>query len=235
MIRKALSLSVLTALLVGFATAPVSAAAMLRLSTVDAGGSPVSVELTDTDGDGQISHNGPLGDFSVTMTTGLTKPTLGTAEYPVLDILSFELSGAVGGTLEIEFIETDFVVDDLVGMLTSIGGTTTGSVTFDTYVDDDNVAFARTNHLASIGPLSASTGFGGTFGAESLDLLPSLQGSYSATLVVTVTHDGQIGMAPQSTSFDAELRPVPEPATVGLMGVGGIALLLAARRRRRAN
>ncbi|MHA1114267.1 MAG: PEP-CTERM sorting domain-containing protein, partial [Alphaproteobacteria bacterium] len=54
---------------------------------------------------------------------------------------------------------------------------------------------------------------------------------YSLTMVVTVTHDN----AGDLTSFDAELKILPEPAVLALFGMGLTGLGLLSRRRAARN
>ena len=57
---------------------------------------------------GAVTFSGSVGDFIVNTTTGITKPILGSATVPILDLNSINLNGNNAGTIVLEFSETDF-------------------------------------------------------------------------------------------------------------------------------
>jgi hypothetical protein len=86
---------------------------------------------------GLIIYNGPVGPFVVNVTTGITKPVLGSADYAELDISSVASTEAQGGTLQISLTDTDYQFVNISGgaILTSaVGGTTNGTTTFQSYL-----------------------------------------------------------------------------------------------------
>jgi PEP-CTERM motif-containing protein len=167
--------------------------------------------------------NGLGSDWFVNVTTGLSKPVLGAANSPELDINSINVSAMPGaGWLDIELTDIDFTPTTGALFLAAIGGTTAGSVSYQTYFDSGNTEFARTSALTSIG------GIGPAFAATTYGVLSSAV-TYSLTLVVRITHTGSPTI--QSSSFDALLK-VPEPGTLLLLGSGMLAFAIVARRRR---
>ena len=190
------------------------AAAQLRLTDQ---ATNTSVTLGDINNDGVITFNGGLGGtvWSVNVTTGLSKPTLGDAQFPVMDLNSVNVSGSGAGTLIIEFTDTDFqgLLPTGVTFTSAIGGTTQGTVTYNTFGDGANTPFAQTVGLTSQGPFS-----GGAFSGTAISPITGPTGGlYSLTQIVTITHTG----GGQVSSFDADIRgQVPEPGTVLLFGTG---------------
>ena len=129
---------------------------VLRLSAD--GGAPVTI-TDQLAGDmnpavGAVTFLGPVGDFSFNVSTGFTKPILGSALSPSMDLNSVDISSAASGThnLVVEFSDTGFGPVNSAFHL-GIGGTTTGSVLYQAFLDPANVSFAQTTALGSIGPL----------------------------------------------------------------------------------
>jgi hypothetical protein len=155
----------------------------------------------------------------VNVTTGLSKPLLGSAGAPELDLNSVNVSSAGGGWLDIELTDTGFTAQDAALFLASIGGTTSGSVSYKTYFDASNAEFGKATELTSFSEL------GPAFASSASAILTSAT-PYSLTLLVRVTHAGA-----QASSFDATIK-VPEPGTLLLLGAGCLALVPLMRRRR---
>lgn len=216
------------------AAAPSFATPMLRLSS---GSSSVTVSDEAT-GDsyigveGVVTYIGSVGDFLLNVTTGMTKPAIGTATLPEMDLNSVDVSSSGGGILVIEFTETGFTnTSDALTFLTSIGGVvggtsgSTDNLVFTVYVDEANNPFGTGTSIYSE-TFGAGAFAGSAFESVSfLDSVTLLPSSYSITLVAQLTHGGA-----GSTSFNGFVT-VPEPATVALLGMGLLAAGLTRRRR----
>lgn len=200
---------------------------MLRLTTSD------GASVTVTDGgagdlsgaaDGVVIFSGGLGNWLWNIASGFSKPALGSAIAPQLDLNSVNLSSSGGaGTVNIWLTDTDFTAKPaLTEMVAAIGGTTSGQITFRTFMDAGNAAFGTTTELTNLSGLS-----GGAFAASAGGLLSS-NNPYSLTMLVTITH--WASSVPQISSFDATVR-VPEPGMLVLLGTG---LLIAGIGWRRA-
>jgi hypothetical protein len=192
---------------------------MLHLTTSAGGNATVS----DSDGDGIVSFGGPLAGWAINLTSGLSKPALGSANMPILDLISFNLSSDSTGSINIWLTDTDFTgLTSPTSLTAAIGGTTFGgNISYQTYFDPSNTAFGTADLITNIGPLDTAA-----FSSSVNGVLPSTTGPFSLTMLVTITHDSP----GQFTSFDATMK-VPEPSTLLLLGIGSLAFAFAMRRR----
>jgi hypothetical protein len=217
MMKRVGGVLVLAAAISAMTASDAQAAQMLRLTQ---GAS--SVQITDGGvGDsnpfaGAITFIGSVGSYFLNVSTGVSKPVLGSAANPHMDLASLNMSGS--GMLTIEHTDTDFVGTGPFAM--HIGGTTNGSVSYAAYFDSTNAAFGTGSAIDSLGPFGGPA-FAGSGGGGNAVITP-----YSLTQVVTLTHTG-FGIS----SFDAEL--IPEPATLALFGLGLIGVGAATSRRLR--
>jgi len=187
------------------------------------------IEVTITDqgaGDfnpyvGAVTYIGSIGVFAVNVSTGLSKPILGSAGVPSMDLSSIDLSGS-GGSLQILLTDTGFTA--LGPAMMAIGGVSyAGNVTYTAWADESNVEFAMGmgNQLGILGPFSGA--FSGTTGTVGLAASST---PYSLTQRVSIVHTAAGG----ATSFNATLV-VPEPGTLVLLGLALVGVAVFAKRR----
>jgi hypothetical protein len=170
--------------------------------------------------EGSITYLGSFGTFNLNVSTGTSKPLIGSATEPRLDLNSVNLSGTAG-SLSILLTDTDFLgpVGD-IGVSSYIGGATDGTVDFSTYLDDSNTAFGMDSLLTDL-TLTGNPFSGSEFASLSAD------GPYSLTIATTINHEGGTSI----TSFNAGVA-VPEPGSLALLFSGLVALVLVRRRAR---
>jgi hypothetical protein len=180
-----------------------------------------SVTVTDTDGDGIVAYWGRVGVFDLQVTVGTTKPFLGTALEPHMDLFNVSVSSNDGGSLTIAFTDDNFqsLLYPQMGVYSDMGGTTNGTVTATVSADDGNAHFGG-SVVSSLGPFGP-----GPFAASATGALVGFTGSYSLTLGATITH-----ATPGVTSFDLE-TVVPEPSSLALLcSAAGVIFVLRRRR-----
>lgn len=174
---------------------------------------------TDANGAaGAVTWIGSVGVWTLNVDTGVTKPFTGSASAPYMDLNFIDISSAAG-TLTLMFSETGFT--QLGSASALIGGTTSGTVTYQTYWSASNTTFALDNLLTSQGPFGP--------GAYSGSQFAGLVGGqpYSLTQVITITHT-----TAGTTSGDAELRVPDSGSTLALLGAALAGLGLISRRRK---
>lgn len=152
---------------------------------------------------------GNIGNFHITTASGQGPTTLGTFDFPSLD-LSALVASTSAGTLTIELSEMGFTSNppsSVTGFFETLSGSQAGNVQVEYFVDLGNALFGKTT---SLGILSGM----GTF-SDTLSSSFTPNATYSLTMVAQITHAGA-----QTTSIDAQINAVPEPSTVLLLGSG---------------
>lgn len=211
-----------------FAAGPPAAHATL-IMTLQSGTASVTVHDNGS-GDsmpnnGVISYSGALGNFPINVSTGMSKPALGSATVSQMDLNSVDLANNGGGTLTITLADTGFVGNGQTNFIGRIGGTTQGTVSFQYYLDLDNDGLLSTGTdqlISNFGPFtggafSGTQGFSYAFGSNQ---------PYAMIMVANITQStGQI------TSFNGAVQD-PDPGTLALFSTGLVVLAGRTRRRR---
>jgi hypothetical protein len=170
---------------------------------------------------GVVSYIGAVGiNWTLNVTTGLSKPDLGSSTQPWMDLSSVNATSKGAGNLTIKFSDDNF--GPTSGKLTStIGGTTQGSVTMKTYTDAANTIFGQGALLTSQGAF----GTGPFTSTKSLSFTGGLP--YSLTEIATITHTKRA-----VTSFNEELRVPDAGITLALLGSSLLGLAAFSRSRK---
>jgi len=218
------------ALLVGAFGAAMAAAspanALLMISVDDGVSSSVFIDNVGADLDnrlGVLGINTSSGNFSLVFSLAQSQPFIGSPTDPIVDLTFAVTSFNGGGTLTVSITNTDFQGSGTNVGICGIGGITGGTVDYACFFDDSNTAFAQTEQIAGLGPFS-----GGVF-AEAASGAFDVNGLYSLTDVLTITHGGGTVM----TTGNSNIR-IPEPQTLAIFATGLAGLGFMMRRRRRS-
>ena len=176
---------------------------------------------------GQTDWAGTIGSFSLRAVVATTKPY--SIPNPSQDLNLQHVTTTTGGTLTIQWTDTDFNYPDIGSATIAAGGVLTGSgsSTYTAYFDNTNAPFGTGIQVGTIGPFTSGA-FNGNFTGPGPTASP-----FSMTEVATVT------LGPSSVlGVDYAFVPLPAPlqlmcsanaAQVGvaytssLMAIGGIA------------
>lgn len=180
-----------------------SAALQLRITDGSPGGTNITVVDQGPDDfnlvAGAVSYSGPIGaNWIATLSTGTSKPLVGNAAAPQVDLQSFNVSSFTGGNLIIELTDTDFTGVG-AGHVT-IGGNAAGQILLNIFTDNANAVFGKTAPLATVGPI------GGLAFSQITPAVISAVAPYSITFELNIAH-----AARGVTGLDAELIVIPAP------------------------
>lgn len=176
---------------------------------------------------GIVTYIGSIGEWNLNVSTGIN---LGTPTEPRLDLNSVNTSTGDGSSLRLEFYDYGFDASAITGFWTGIGGTTEGTITGAVYYSLDNGT--SWEEMTTFGPFVGSDASPSAFSGSSsiYTPFPAFADSVAFKLTATISHAAGDNVV---TSFDEEIAPVPEPATMLLFGTGLAGLAGIARRRKK--
>jgi hypothetical protein len=220
--RKIILTSCLICLSILFGIQSVHAAASIKISD----GINTPIVIADGSGSdsnaatGVITWIGSIGVFDINVTTGSTKPVLGSATLPELDLNNLSINSTGSGNLWVEFSDTGFgpLPPSYSSFITTVGGTSDDTTEFFSYVDASNTLFGTATQVGNLGPYVAGQDNDPFSGVTSGSASPS--SPFSMTSVAKITH-GSDGM---NTSFNLNVVVVPEPLSSSLFIVGAATL-----------
>jgi hypothetical protein len=154
---------------------------------------------------GLISVNNiGVGNFTVSFTLASSKPIIGSASQPALDLTSFQAtSTSGGGTLKILVTDTGFTGTPTYFLTSGTGLSLAGPLSVASYLDTGNGEFILESPLATLGLTPSSDS------DEALSGLYAGGTPYSLTIETTLNHAGA-GLS----TYSADIKAVPEPITL---------------------
>jgi hypothetical protein len=188
----------------------VGGASAFPILTLKAGADTVIVDdsIDLITNDGIVNYFGDLGDTTVTFAVGTSYPAIGGFDFPTLH-LTAQVTGGID-LVSFELKDTfDFLDDGITSWVTQFGGAGPGAVSLTATLNGVTIA-----NFSEFGPDQFSS------------YVPT-DSPYEFVLSGTIQAIRQ-----QTTSFDANLSPVPEPATMLLFSSGILGLVGICRRKK---
>jgi hypothetical protein len=173
---------------------------------------------------GELTLSTNVGVWSLSISSGLTKPALGNATNPVMDLV-VQARSTSAGSLKYTFSDNGFGPAPGTLNATVSGHVISGAPTtvdYSVYGDSANVLGALTTLLTTTGTISLPV-------LTSNSATLALSTPFSLTEVIQLNASGA-----SSVSVDASLTVIPEPSSAALTFLGLTFLVAGLARRRRS-
>jgi len=175
---------------------------------------------------GELTVSANVGVWSLSISSGLTKPALGSTTNPVMDLV-VQASSTAAGSLRYVFSDNGFGPAPGTLNATVSGHVISGAPTtldYSVYGDPANVLGALTIPLTTTGttPLPVLASNSGPL---------ALGAPFSLTEVVQLTASGASALSVDSS---LNVTPIPEPSSAGLTFLGLAFLVAGLARRKRS-
>jgi len=177
-----------------------------------------AISASDSNGDGMVNLSAGVGGWMFNVVTGFSNPAIGSEHVDIIDLNSVNVSGGAG-TIYMRLTHL-FSGGADASWVSGVGGTTAGTVSFQSYADASATPFGQATLLSDSGVLP-----GLSFSTENSGTLV-MNGDYSLSIYAAITH-----VSNGITSFDYTVF-VPEPGTLVLFGIGLAAMGLTGRRKK---
>jgi hypothetical protein len=208
--------------------APLARGDVIELNLTSGSGGNVTIvdqDANDTDPTvGIVAWNGIVGLWNINTSFGILDPSgepLGS-----LHLHSFNATNVGKDWIDVKLTRLGLVAPYQMFKMDIGGEIAVGTMEYQAFRDTSDTPFGTAELIGVIGPLPAPIGGGHVGGAAWGILPPPAATPYSLTQIVTITTE-----KPTSASFNATLKPVPEPGTGILLGLGILALGTVLRRR----
>jgi hypothetical protein len=185
---------------------------------------------------GRVTWLGTVGAWDISVSTGSTKPFLGTAQTPIMNINSTatRIGNTDAGSLTFELFEDGFLANPFQAKLTGAvsSGNNSGTATLSSLLDQTNPfdPFTGSQYASTGGALAYNTTSDAVLSVTGNSISPLTPFSLTLKTVVTMVAGGANG----TVNVNAALSAVPEPGFYGALAIGLSGLFAAVARRRTA-
>ena len=188
----------------------------------------IAVDQGANDGsntDGVVLLSTATTNWLSTVSTGISEPAIGSTTVPAMDLSSVNVTSmGSAGSITISFTGKYNPNDPVIpGFIHSIGGTTQGTITTELWWGEE--AFELDVQLSAMTPTLTGVGPSLIFSEQTATINTS-EGTGSAYWLTLIAHVEHTGSGPQTTSFNAAVDSVPEPASIAIWtlmaGIGGL-------------
>ena len=175
---------------------------------------------------GAINFSTTAFGYTLLVNTSQSKPVVGSAAAPQLDLTFAATSAGAAGNLFLNVSDTDFVGSGAFNF--TIGGTNSGidgSVTGRAWGGTSNTAllFSGANLISALGPFTTPAYSGNTTGSFNAAVNP-----YSLTIGTQIS---RTAAGTSTGDLNLQVSAIPEPSTWALLLMGPALIGFVARRR----